>query len=49
VTWLNTALVGNTTALQTSLTAPAAYVRCFLNSGNATVTMTVLQSGVVPY
>lgn len=49
VTWFNTALVGNTSSLQTSLTVPATYVRCFLNSGNATVSMTVLQSGVVPY
>ena len=49
VTWSNTALVGNTSSLQTSLTVPATYVRCFLNSGNATVSMTVLQSGVVPY
>lgn len=49
MTWFNTGLVGNTSSLQTTLTAPAIFVRTLLVSGNGTVATTVLQSGVVPY
>jgi len=52
VTWVNTsdtAAVGASGPIQTNFAYTPLYVRCLLNSGTGSVTMTVLQSSSVPY
>ena len=52
VTWVNSAdpaAVGATGTIQTNYAFCPAFIRVVMNSGTGTVTMTVNQSGSVPY
>lgn len=52
VTWFSSPdanVVGATAAKQSSYIVPPTFMRVLLNSGDGTVTLTAVQSGVAPY